>query len=232
MTNKLIFLIVVFLLTTCTPRPQAASQIISHIGAPQNLAMFWRDQNNVPLLRLSRLADDVRAHNHKLIFAMNGGMFDATFTPVGLFIEQGVVKKPLNTLSGNGNFYLPPNGVFYITADQQASIAATSDFSAKNVTYATQSGPLLVHHGVINSIFDAQSTNLQIRNGVGVLPNGQVVLAMSREPISFYAFADYFKSLGCTEALYLDGFVSQIYDGQLSPSLGDGRFGVMLGFVE
>ncbi|MEP6949814.1 MAG: hypothetical protein ABI863_11090 [Ginsengibacter sp.] len=43
-------------------------------------------------------------------------MYKTDNSPQGLFIEKQKVLSPLDTSSGNGNFYLKPNGVFYITA--------------------------------------------------------------------------------------------------------------------
>jgi len=80
--------------------------------------------------------------------------------------------------------------------------------------------------------FNMGSTNVNIRNGVGVLPDGSLLFAMSKEKINFYDFALYFKQNGCENALYLDGFVSKTY----LPSQGweqlDGNFGVIIGETE
>jgi len=46
------------------------------------------------------------------VFAMNGGMYHSDYSPVGLFIENGVERSPPSTRGGWGNFHLLPNGVF------------------------------------------------------------------------------------------------------------------------
>lgn len=81
---------------------------------------------------------------------MNGGMCDEQNKPIGLHIEKGTELIKLNTITlkptKNGpipNFYLQPNGVFYITMENIAQISKTTEFKNKNdVAYATQSGPL------------------------------------------------------------------------------------------
>jgi len=88
---------------------------------------------------------------------------------------------------------------------------------------------MLVIDGDINPAFKQGSNNLNIRNGVGILPDGKIVFAMSKEQISFYDFAGYFKSQGCKNALYLDGFVSQTYLPEKSWIQTDGNFGVIIG---
>ena len=52
---------------------------------------------------------------------------------------------------------------------------------------------------------------------------------MSRIPINFYAFASWFKSKGCDNALYLDGFVSKIYLPEKQCEQMDGNLGVIIG---
>lgn len=46
----------------------------------------------------------------------------------GLYIENGVLQLPVDTTSGPGNFYLKPNGIFYITQDNRAVVCPTVDF--------------------------------------------------------------------------------------------------------
>ena len=74
------------------------------------------------------------------------------------------------------------------------------------------------------------SKNLNIRNGVGILPNGKLIFVMSKQKINFYDFASYFKSLGCKNALYLDGFISKTYLPENGyNTLDGGNFGVIIG---
>ncbi len=54
------------------------------------------------------------------------------------------------------------------------------------MTWATQSGPLLVHGGDIHPDFNANSTNKKIRSGVGVTKDGLVIFAISITPVTFY----------------------------------------------
>lgn len=127
-------------------------------------------------------------------------------------------------------FYLKPNGVFYITTDDVALVCKSTDFANNgNIKYATQSGPMLVIDGQIHPAFKENSTHLNIRNGVGILPDNKVLFAMSKKEISFYDFAKYFQNLGCKNALYLDGFVSGIYLPSKNWRQTDGDFGVITG---
>jgi uncharacterized protein YigE (DUF2233 family) len=199
----------------------------------QDLQFFWKNGNGETLKSIQNLKNYVESKNLTLTFAMNGGMFNRDFSPQGLFIQNKKTLTVLDTANGNGNFYLKPNGVFYITTDNIPFVCKTDDFNDNGkIKYATQSGPMLIIDGQIHSAFKDGSTNLNIRNGVGILPDNKVVFAMSKTEINFYDFAKYFQSLGCKNALYLDGFVSRTYLPEKKWTETDGNFGVMIGVTE
>lgn len=195
----------------------------------QNLQFYWKNDKGEILGSIQNLKNYVESKNLTLNFAMNGGMYMEDFKPLGLYIEDGIKLKSLNKSEGSGNFYLKPNGVFYITNENVPFVCKTSDFVSNNIKYATQSGPMLVVDGQIHSAFKKGSTNLNIRNGVGILPNNKAVFAISKTEINFYDFAKYFQQLGCKNALYLDGFVSRMYLPEKKWIQTEGNFGVIIG---
>ncbi len=196
----------------------------------QDLKFYWKEDQQKAFGSIDNLKNWLAKNNQKLVFAMNGGMYKKDHSPVGLFIENQKILTPLDTANGEGNFYLKPNGVFYLTTDNEPFICETSKFSTNNNTkYATQSGPMLVIDGKIHSAFKIGSTSLNIRNGVGILPDNKVVFAMSKKEINFYDFANYFKNMGCKNALYLDGLVSRTYLPEQNWQQTDGDFGVIIG---
>ncbi len=151
-----------------------------------------------------------------LVLAMNAGMYEPDKQPVGLLIARGRVWSPLNQRQGQGNFYMQDNGVFGLLTDGRAFVMSTEDyvqqgFPPSQLRLATQSGPVMLQGGQINPQFTAGSDNQHFRNAVGLRPDGQVVFAISEQRVSFYAFASFLLSLGCTDALYLDGAVSRMY---------------------
>lgn len=208
-------------------------KIISYIVDPkkQDLQLYWKDDKGQIIQNFDNLKSYVASKKKKLVFAMNGGMFQPNYTPCGLYIQQQQTIRPLVTASGSGNFFLKPNGVFYINNNNTAAICTTPNFTndKKQVKWATQSGPMLVIDGAIHPAFKQGSANVNIRNGVGILPDNKIVFAISTEEINFYDFAEYFKNLGCKNALYLDGFVSRMYLPEKNLSETDGNFGVIIG---
>lgn len=154
----------------------------------------------------------------RVAFAMNAGMYDPAQRPLGLFIENGRRLRPLNTSDGSGNFFLKPNGVFWIDRRGDAHISETGDFAggAFRAKWATQSGPLLLHAGTMHPAIAANGTSLTVRNGVAV-KGGDAFFAISDGPVSFGRFVRLFRDeLGCGDALYLDGTISSLW----APALG------------
>jgi uncharacterized protein YigE (DUF2233 family) len=89
---------------------------------------------------------------------------------------------------------------------------------------------MMVINGVINDKFVNGSKNLNIRSGVGISNDGNVVFAISNEEVNFYDFAAFFKDkLGCDNVLYLDGAISKMYLPEIGRDELGGSFGVMTG---
>lgn len=199
----------------------------------QDFRLYWKDDKGQIISSIGNLKTWLGTKDQKLVFAMNAGMFKPDHSPQGLFIQDEKLLAALDTTSGEGNFYLKPNGVFYTTTDNNAGICKTEDFKDnKQIRYATQSGPMLVIDGQIHPVFKKGSVNLNIRNGVGILPDNKVLFAMSKKEINLYDFADYFKRCGCKNALYLDGSVSRTYLPEKNWIQTDGNFGVLIGVTE
>ncbi|BDS11416.1 phosphodiester glycosidase family protein [Aureispira anguillae] len=227
--------ILLLMLVSCQNRKVAAISIpiLSYEVNPQKekIAFYLKDRSGNNYNRFTKLKAALAQEGKELVFAMNGGMYQKDFSPVGLYIEQGIVLSPMDDAKNRaGNFYLQPNGVFYLTKSNEGKICPSANFKLGNhINYATQSGPMLVIDGKIHAKFNATSSNINIRNGVGILPNGNLLFALSKEKINFYSFALFFKEKGCRNALYLDGFVSKAYLPSQDWVKEDGNFGVIIG---
>lgn len=222
------------LLLSCSD-PKPAELVITHTLDPktETLQFFWKNDSNDHIRSIARLRQFLKRKKQSLLFATNGGMYQDNGDPVGLFIQNKKVLAPLNTATGIGNFYLEPSGVFYTTGNKTAAICSTKDFRFdSSIANATQSGPMLVHDGKIHPAFHRDSKNKTIRNGVGILADGKIVFAITTEPMNFYDFAAYLKSIGCRNALFLDGTVSKMYFPAKDLEPEDGDFGVILGITK
>jgi len=200
----------------------------------EKLGFFWKDKLNYPYSNFKNLRQNFEQENKTLIFAMNGGMYLKDQSPQGLYIENGEILSPIDTTQiAYGNFYMQPNGIFYVTKQNDFFVVKTENFILnKNIKYATQSGPMLLIDGKYHSKFQKKSKSKYIRNGVGILPNGNVIFCMSKAKINFYNFAKFFKDKGCENALYLDGFVSRTYLPEQNWYQLDGKLGVIIGAWE
>jgi uncharacterized protein YigE (DUF2233 family) len=178
--------------------------------------------------------------NAKPIMITNGGMFDPDYSPHGLLICNHKVYKKLDTRTAkNANFYLQPNGVFFIEGGKYAVLSTKvfqekyPDLKDKHPDFATQSGPMLVIDDSINSAFTKGSPNINIRSGVGILPNGNPIFIICRD-INFHDFAALFKDkFGCRSALFLDGAISEMFVGsQEEQKLADYNFGPIIAVIQ
>ncbi len=184
-----------------------------------------------------------KAEKAKVKMMMNGGIFKVAHEPtsqnepLGLYYENGKEICPLNTEYPNSdNFYLKPNGVFYWNGEN-AGIATTQDFADTRdklkFSNAVQSGPMLLVNGKYHPAFKKGSSNLNIRNGVGVSKDGKkIVFAISEEGTNFYDFATLFKHFGCHNALYLDGAISRVFMPEKGRKDLNGNFASIITVLE
>jgi uncharacterized protein YigE (DUF2233 family) len=176
-------------------------------------------------------------------------MFKEDYSAQGLLIEktnENYKDDPLDmdTSKGKaGNFYMHPNGVFYIKVDGRCYLRTTAAFvkeenrkkinESSKIIYATQSGPMLVVNNRIHKAFNPSSKNVNIRNGIGIRNVGktqEVYMVLSQDQVTFHEMASFYKDiLQCENALYLDGVVSRMYVqlgkkqwGKLDNSMGLG----------
>jgi uncharacterized protein YigE (DUF2233 family) len=182
-----------------------------------DIRLFWKGPDNQPYSGFSRLASALAARGRVLRFAMNAGMYETNLSPVGLYIEDGRPRHRADLRDGVANFHMKPNGVFYV-GDGTAGVVETQRFLSEGAKarFATQSGPMLLIDGRMHPKISPSGASERIRNGVGVRDNWLVSFVISEEPVTFHAFAQFFRDrLNCQNALYLDGSISSLY----APSL-------------
>ena len=203
----------------------ASHAVCSFNLAKDRVRTFWRGNDGNPYRTFDALAADLEAKGKSLRFAMNGGMYRGDLSPVGLYIEDGRMMVPPNTVTLTGaqsqipNFYKKPNGVFYI-GEGRAGILETGRFLAEKpeANFATQSGPMLLINGKIHPAFIVNSTDRKPRDGVGLSSQNEIYFVITKSWVSFYDFARFFRDrLGCSNALFLDGGEAP---GLYAPELG------------
>lgn len=207
------------------------------------LRLFWADPEGRPYRHFSALARTLETEGRTLVFALNAGMYGEDYSPIGLYVENGEERRPVNTRVVEGppaqvpNFYKLPNGVFYLD-DAGAGILPTQAFveRATPVRFATQSGPMLVIDNQLHPAFIPGSSDRTRRSGVGVCRDGLVRFAISERNVNFHDFARLFRDhLACPDALFLDGGRGA---GLYAPALRrndwswHGGFGPMFAIIE
>lgn len=207
------------------------------------LHLFWKNADGEPYRNFSKLADAAASQGKTLLFALNAGMYQPDFSPMGLYVEDGRELRPASkTTPVRGstpvpNFYKKPNGIFYL-GTKGADILPTDRFLKQKIKplMATQSGPMLVIRNRINPIFIIGSTDKTRRSGVGVCDGGAIRLAVSEDAVNFHDFARLFRDhLKCPNALFLDGgggagiYVPTLERNDIS---WHGGYGPMFGLME
>ncbi|MET0934530.1 MAG: phosphodiester glycosidase family protein [Luteibacter sp.] len=184
----------------------------------EDIELYWRNPDtDQPFATLEGLKTWTANKGRPLAFATNAGIYDRDFKPLGLYVENGKTVVPLNLAHGNprsGNFSLLPNGVFAVYDDGSVEVRTSEAFRAagRKPKWATQSGPMLVIDGEINTQFDNGSDSMKWRSGVCAKSAREAVFVVSRAPVNFHSFARLFRDeLGCRDALFLDGTISQAF---------------------
>lgn len=217
--------------------------IVCTVKDKKRLRLFWKSIEGEPYRNFSKVADAVTAQGKTLSFALNAGMYQVDFTPMGLYIENGQELVPADTKApprGSGpipNFYKNPNGVFYFDSNSAGNVS-TDRFLKRgpHVLFATQSGPMLVIDNKLNPILIRGSTDRTRRSGVGICSDDSIRFAISEDAVNFHDFASLFRNgLKCPNALFLDGGGGV---GFYNPAMGrndiswHGGYGPVVGFIE
>ncbi|HGW0998001.1 phosphodiester glycosidase family protein [Raoultella ornithinolytica] len=177
----------------------------------ERIAMYWKKADGEAFGSLRALLADIN-QSGRVQMAMNGGIYAKSYAPLGLYIEKGVQKVPLNRASGGGNFFIRPGGVFYLQGERAKIVSIDKFKPTPGIDYAVQSGPILIENGTINWRLKPSAGSRKLRNGVGITRQGQVIFMLSDRETNFYDFACYAQStLNVRQMLYLDGTISKMY---------------------
>ena len=202
------------------------------------LQLFWQQTDSKqPLLTFDTLLSALPSR-HTLNFAMNAGMYNESYAPIGYTIIEGKELRALNLKEGGGNFHLLPNGVLWWDKSGKVQITESNALNKQikngevQPWYATQSGPMLVINDKIHPEFNPDSTSIKPRNGAAICNDGSIQFVNSEEPVSFYQFAALFKNnLNCPNALFLDGGIASALYAPTISKHDKKEMGVMIGLV-
>lgn len=224
----------------------ASAEMIVHEGAEywiyrldpkkETLELFLEEKKGQPHT-FPNLETRLNKQGKQLKFAINAGIYGPTFLSSGLHVSEGktIVKLNLKNFKKTResqftpNFYLKPNGVFYLLENGTAGIVESSRLRSLRLSspirIANQSGPLLAYGGKIHPIFTKDSTSTRHRNGMGITKDGLIIFACTvhdrKKGLSnLYNFSTLFtEKLACPDALYLDGDISYVFIKGLTPPL-------------
>lgn len=194
----------------------AAFTVCGYTPGRDRLTLAWKDKHGQALRGFKALKASLGAKEAaKVRFAMNAGMFGEAGEPIGLYVANSKPLVRLNTRDASGNFYMKPNGVFWLDRAKRPHVSTAGAYAAAKpkAAWATQSGPMLVIAGQLHSQIVEDGPSRNIRNGVGAgCPDGAALFVISDDAVSFGKLARFFRDgLKCRDALYFDGSVSSLW---------------------
>jgi uncharacterized protein YigE (DUF2233 family) len=198
----------------CSSRMFEGSRFTICPAKDARIELFTADASGTAYRSFAKVEAALGERSSQVAFGINAGMFDEEGHAIGLLIERGQQLHRINKRGGGGNFGLLPNGVFLVRDSRKAEVVPTAAFkAADDVAFATQSGPMLVIDGKLHPAFEPDGESRNIRNGVGIVPDGTALFAISEDVVSFGKFARLFRDgLKAKNALYFDGSVSSLWD--------------------
>ena len=203
--------------THCTADPAKHRIAMANLGADKQ-----------PFASLSAFAASVDPA--AIAFAINCGMYGDDLKPLGYYVQNGERLKELDRGTGEGNFYMKPNGVFFGTGGAWRVLGSNTFFETvgDRPEFGTQSGPLVLVDGKLHPEIQDDGPSKAIRNGVAVDAGGKAHFVISDAPVSFGQLARYFRDVvKVSNALYLDGQISSLWD-PASERLDKGRVGPII----
>lgn len=206
--------------------------------APGRVRVVWKNEKGERYRTFDRVQAAFAKQGKTVEFIMNAGIFEPGGIPSGLHIEGGSVLRPVNLADAPGNFFLKPNGTCTFTggATPAAFIGSCAAWQAQSTgkeTWGIQSGPMLLIQGKRHPAFREGSVSRLHRNGVGIDGDGRLVFAITEkgQVVNFWDFAGLFLQLGCKDALFLDGDISQMAVNPDKP-VASNSFGAMFVVAE
>ncbi len=219
-----------------------AEEKIRHAGtnfrvvrlAPERVRLLWKDAAGRRYETFEGVQADFAKHGKSVTFLTNAAIYEPGGIPSGLFVADGKPLRPLNLADAPGNFFLKPNGV--CSFGKSAAIVTSTAWRtspAPEVKWAIQGGPMLLIGGRRHPAFREGSTSKLLRSGVGIDAEGRFVFAITAagEVVNFWDFAGLFLKLGCRDALFLDGDISQMAVNPPRP-LTSNRFGAIFAVAD
>ena|GEM_PF-2628239 len=156
-----------------------------------------------------------------LPYVVNGPLYGPDKMPVGGYVTPRYSKR-------NGTYYLKgkkmkdwvdpseydgnfsqKNGIFGLSQNGMI-LKKYSDWveEPEKLLWGFQNGMILLLDE--ENDHNQSSVSKFIRSGIGYLPDNSLIVIISTVQVSFYELAEAFKTRGCQNAIYLDGFSSTV----------------------
>jgi uncharacterized protein YigE (DUF2233 family) len=152
------------------------------VAQQSKMHLRWLDPEGKALSNFGALQQQIEGEGKKIAFATNAGIYERGPKPCGLTIGDGKILVPLNLADGEGNFFMKPNGIFFLDAQHGPGIVESGEYPALTIKprLASQSGPLILRRGMIHPAFNVKSANFRQRSAVGIVSaTKEIIFVMS-----------------------------------------------------
>lgn len=158
------------------------------------------------IIELGKSVSDIAKTDKSIVYRQNATFAwvdKGIYKPIGFVIKDGKVIQSTSSASKWGAFVIPKNGRPYIGQIDPSNVSS--------LKLAFQSTPQILKNGVYDYSFQLlEGTPEDVkrsvkRSAIGVKSDGTVVLVTTIAEYTLPQLADLMKSLGCIEALNLDG---------------------------
>ncbi len=139
----------------------------------ERIAMYWQDRHGKAWGSLRSLLAGIDGDG-RVQMAMNGGIYDKAYAPLGLYIEDGKRLTPVNRSAGGGTSLSAPAAYSMVENGRAKIVPLPAYKPSPAIRYAVQSGPMLIENGVINWRLKPSASSRKLRNGVGIDKQGRV----------------------------------------------------------
>lgn len=142
------------------------------------------------------------AQKSNALIAINGGFFTPEFASLGLLVQSGKKNNPIKMTSWWH--------IFQMNRFKPMIISKQSFELTPDIEMAIEAGPRILSDG---HTLEGLKETLAERTAIGIDRSGKIIIAVTENyMVSLSKFAEYLTSVGCYDALNLDGGSStQLY---------------------
>jgi N-acetylmuramoyl-L-alanine amidase len=176
------------------------------------------------VIELGKSVSGIATHDKSIVYKQNATfafMDKGVYKPIGFVVKEGKLTQTTTSATKWGAFIVPKVGNPYVGLIDPANVS--------HIKLAIQSTPRLLTNGKYDVSFQyVEGTPEDVkrsttRSAIGIKPDGTLLLVTTKTNYTLQQLANLVSSLGCQEALNLDGGRSVTKNYHNAPQQGTER---------